>query len=317
MFPPVQRPHVQAAQALIAEHVRRTPLIDAEDEFFGVAASVTLKLELLQHTGSFKPRGALHRALTSDIPDAGLIAASGGNHGIAVAWVAKRLGVRAEIFVPEISPPAKIAKLHDLGATVHVGGARYDDAAAQCRTRQAETGALDIHAYDHPATLAGAGTIGYEIDDALARQARTAPDTVLVSLGGGGLAAGLAAWYRPTATKVVTVEPERSQCYAAAVGAGEPVEVEVDGIAADSLGARRIGEVAWAALRAANCEPVVVTDADIRAAQRRFFAGCGLVVEPGGAAAAAALWSGSYVPAAGETVAVVVCGTNCDPSNVV
>lgn len=305
------RDDVAAAAARIEAGIRRTPVIEPGRDFFDAAApDAVLKLELLQHTGSFKPRGALHRALTSEIPATGLIAASGGNHGLAVAWVARRLAVPAEIFVPEVSPAAKVAKLRTLGATVNVVGALYDDALAACRQRQAETGALDIHAYDHPGTIAGAGTIAMEIDEQTG-----GVDTVLVSLGGGGLSSGVAAWCG-TDTRVVVVEPASSQCFAAAMDAGEPVDVDVGGVAADSLGARRIGTSNWATLQAARARSVTVSDDAIRAAQRRFWSDLQLIVEPGGAAAAAAVWSGAYRPEAGERVAVIVCGANCDPNSV-
>ena len=308
----VSRGDITVAYGLLHGHVRPTPMIDPGRDFFGtVAEREVCKLELLQHTGSFKPRGALHRALTSNVPAAGLIAASGGNHGLAVAWVAKRLGVPAEIFVPEVSPAAKVDKIRALGATVYVGGALYADALAACRERQAITGALDIHAYDHLDTIAGTGTIGLEIEADLPDV-----DTVLVALGGGGLASGVAAWFASTAVKVVAVEPETSCCYAAAVAAGSPVDVTVSGIAADSLGARRIGASNWHALSEANAASVLVSDDAIRAAQRRFWHDLSLIVEPGGAAAAAALWSGAYRPVDGETVAVIVCGANCDPASI-
>ncbi len=307
----VGRAEIEAAASHLDGIVRRTPTIEPGVGFHDTPAHVVAKLELLQHTGSFKPRGALHRALTSEVPDSGLIAASGGNHGLAVAWVGRHLGVPAEIFVPEVSPPAKVAKLHALGATVHVVGALYDDALVACRARQLETGALDIHAYDHVDTIAGAGTIALEIDEQTG-----GVDTVLVALGGGGLASGLAAWYRDSGTRVITVEPETSQCFAAAVEAGEPVDVQVSGVAADSLGARRIGATNWLALQA-HASPVTVTDTAIRSAQHRLWNELRLVVEPGGAAAAAALWSEAVEVSVGERVAVVVCGANCDPGDVV
>ena len=307
----VTRSDIEQAAETIAGVVRDTPLLMTEADLFGHDLPVACKLELLQHTGSFKPRGALYRAKTSDVPASGLIAASGGNHGLAVAWVAQRLGVPGEIFVPEVSPKAKVDKIRELGATVHVTGALYDDALAACRTRQAETGALDIHAYDHLGTIAGTGTIGREIERDL-----PGVDTVLVALGGGGLASGVAAWFCNTNTKVVVVEPEQSQCFASAVAAAEPVDVTVAGVAADSLGARRIGTTNWQVLMAATAVSVTVTDDAIRDAQRRFWSRMRLVVEPGGAAAAAALWSGVYQPAPGETVAVIVCGANCDPASV-
>ncbi len=308
----VTRADIEAAASLIASGVRYTPMFEPGSDFFGVDALVACKLELLQHTGSFKPRGALHRALTSEVPASGLIAASGGNHGLAVAWVAQRFGVPGEIFVPEVSPAAKVDKIRKLGATVNVTGALYDDALAACRARQLETGALDIHAYDHDGTIAGAGTIGLEVEADL-----PGVDTVLVSLGGGGLASGIAAWFDGTNTKVVVVEPETSRCFSAAVEAGEPVDITVAGVAADSLGARRIGTSNWNALMHANAQSVTVPDSAIRDAQSRFWSSTQLIVEPGGATAAAALWSGAYVPAADETVAVIVCGANCDPASII
>ncbi len=307
----VERAHIVAAAQLIEGRVRRTPIVDFGPGFFDSSGHVVCKLELLQHTGSFKARGALHRALTSDVPAAGLIAASGGNHGMAVAWVAAELGVASEIFVPEVSPVAKVDKIRRFGATVHVTGAFYDDARAACVARQSETGALDIHPYDHDGTVAGAGTIGAEIEADL-----DAVDTVLVALGGGGLSSGLAAWFADRPTRVVVVEPETSRCYAAAVEAGRPVEVDVAGVAADSLGARQVGDANWRALADAGAASVTVSDGAIRDAQRRFWAETQLIVEPGGAAAAAAVWSGAYRPADGETVAVVVCGANCDPASI-
>ena len=307
----VTRADIEVAASLIARGVRYTPMFEPGSDFFGVDARVGCKLEMLQHTGSFKPRGALHRALTSEVPASGLIAASGGNHGLAVAWVAQRLGVPGEIFVPEVSPAAKVDKIRKLGATVNVAGALYDDALAACRARQLETGALDIHAYDHDGTIAGAGTIGLEVEADL-----PGVNTVLVSLGGGGLASGIAAWFDGTDTKVVVVEPETSRCFSAAVEAGEPVDITVAGVAADSLGARRIGTSNWNALMHAKAQSVTVPDSAIREAQSRFWSSTQLIVEPGGATAAAALWSGAYVPEAGETIAVIVCGANCDPASV-
>jgi len=306
---PIGRAEIAAAAKQLADHVRVTPVL-RDDSLFGEQADVVLKLELLQHTGSFKPRGALFRALTSEIPDTGLIAASGGNHGLAVAWAGRRLGVAAEIFVPEVSPELKVAKLRELGATVTVTGALYDDALAAAVERQQITGALDIHAYDHVDTIAGAGTIAREIDDQTG-----GVDTVVVALGGGGLASGIAAWCAGV-TNVVTVEPESSRCYAAAVVAGAPVDVEVSGVAADSLGAKRVGATNWRALQAGRAQPLTVSDAAIIEAQRRLWKQVQLIAEPGGATAAAALWSGAYVPDAGERVAVIVCGANCDPASV-
>lgn len=299
---------VAAAADRLAGRVRATPTVEGQ---VGDCKCATLKLELLQHTGSFKARGALNRALTSEIPQAGLIAASGGNHGLAVAWVAATLGVPAEIFVPRVSPAAKVDLLGELGATVRVTGDLYDHARQACEQRQRETGALDIHPYDHIDTVTATATIGREFEDQSGSL-----DTVIVSVGGGGLAAGVAAWFSGR-VRVVTVEPETSQCYAAAVRAGEPVDVEVGGVAADSLGARRIGTIPWDLLRGARATPVVVTDQAIVAAQRWLWTEHRLIAEPGGATAVAAVASGAFRPEPDERVGIIVCGSNCDPSTVV
>ncbi len=307
---PVSRDRIDQAAERIGSRMRYTPTVSAGSDLFG-HHDVVCKLELLQHTGSFKPRGAMNRALIETIPAAGLTAASGGNHGLAVAWSARELGVPAEVFVPEVSPATKVDALRALGATVHVAGALYDDALAACRLRQAETGALDIHAYDHLDTIAGAGTLARELEE----QVGTI-DVVLVSLGGGGLSSGVAAWFADTDTQVVTVEPEHSQCFAAAHAAREPVDVPVSGRAADSLGAKRIGTTNWHVLTAAGASPVTVTDQAIADAQHQFWKHLRLIVEPGGAAAAAALMSGAFAPQPDQRVAVIVCGANADPAKI-
>lgn len=305
---PVGRDRIRTAAGRLAGRIRRTPTIEVGSDLF-THSNVVCKLELLQHTGSFKPRGAMNRALIETIPEAGLTAASGGNHGLAVAWVAMEMGVPAEIFVPEVSPATKVDALRGLGATVHVVGALYDDALAACRARQVETGALDIHAYDHLDTIAGAGTVATELEEQVG-----GADVVLVALGGGGLSAGIAAWFAGTDVRVITVEPENSPCFARAHAAGEPVEVEVSGRAADSLGAKQVGEHNWQVLTNAGATPVTVSDQSIANAQHRFWTDMRLVVEPGGAAAAAALMSGAFVPASDQRVAVIVCGANADPA---
>lgn len=307
---PVDRSDIDAAAERIAGHIRTTPVIEVGMDDLGF--DVVLKLELLQHTGSFKPRGAFNRALSADVPSAGLIAASGGNHGLAVAHVATRLGHRAEIFVPEASPAIKVDRLRSFGASVQVTvhGALYADAHEASTLRAAETGALVIHPYDQAEVVAGQGTMARELDT-------QAPglDTVIVAVGGGGLMAGAACWFG-TGTKVVAVEPTTSCALGAAFDAGLPVDVEVSGVAADSLGARRIGDLAFQAARAAGVVAVTVDDAAIVAAQKRLWHELRLVAEPGGATALAALMSGAYVPAAGERIAVVVCGANTDPVTV-
>jgi threonine dehydratase len=301
----VTRDDVDRAAAIIAGHVRRTPVIDLD--------GVTVKLELLQHAGSFKTRGAAHRLLsTPDIPAAGVITASGGNHGAALAWVAQRLGVPAEVFVPSTSPLLKRENIARFGATVTVVEGYYDEAKAAADVRAAETGALFVHAFDHPDTVAGQGTMAKELSE------QAGPvDTLLVACGGGGFIAGQAAWFAGTATRVVGVEPESSRALHAAIAAGAPVEVPVSGLAADSLGAQRIGAVPWATLRGVVTRCVLVDDDAIRTAQRELWSLLRLVVEPGGAAAWAALRSGAYTPERGERVVLALCGANGDPIRVV
>jgi threonine dehydratase len=241
---PVTRADVDAAWEVIRPHVRRTPVIEVEAADLGLTgAPVAFKLEFLQHSGSFKARGAMLNLLTREVPPAGVAAASGGNHGAAVAWAAARSGVPANIFVPAISSPAKIARIESYGATLHIGGAAYAEALAACESFQAETGAIGIHAYDQAETLAGQGTTAREFaEDA-------AIDTILVATGGGGLIGGMAAWAegRP---RIVSVEPETSACLHAALEAGHPVDVGVSGLAVDSLGARRTGALAFEIARA-------------------------------------------------------------------
>jgi threonine dehydratase len=244
------------------------------------------------------------------VPASGVIAASGGNHGIAAAHVAKTLGHRAEIFVPEVISAAKVARFKDLGAAVSITGKVYGDALNASQKRAAETGALVLHAYDQPEILAGQGTVAREFEE-------QAPglDTVLVAVGGGGLIGGMAAWFRGK-TKLVAVEPRTSRALHAAMEAGKPVDVEVSGVAADSLGARRVGELMFPLAREFVERVVLVDDADIVAAQKALWRAIRIVAEPGGAAALAAILSGAYKPAKGERVGVLVCGANCDPASV-
>ncbi len=302
------RADIEAAWQRIEPYVRKTPTMALEAGAFGLDASIFLKLELLQVTGSFKPRGAFNRILSNAVPASGVIAASGGNHGLATAYAARRLGHRAEIFVPTISSPVKQQRLRDYGAELHVIGERYDDAYAAAMTRVGQTGALYVHAYNQPETLAGQGTCGRELD----LQVRNL-DTVLVAVGGGGFIAGIAAWFA-SRVKVMGVEPETSCCLKAAMQAGRPVDVLVSGIAADSLGARRIGDLAWDLCRQHVADVALVSDAAIVDAQRRLWSEVRVVAEPGGATALAALLSGAYKPSPGERVGVLVCGGNADLS---
>ena len=301
---PVTRADVDAAWALIRPHIRRTPVIEVTAGDLGLSGPpVAFKLEFRQHTGSFKARGAMLNLLTRAVPAAGVAAASGGNHGAAVAWAAARAGVPANIFVPAISSPAKIARIESYGATLHLGGAAYAEALAACEAFQAATGAIGIHAYDAPETLAGQGTVAREF----AEDAQV--DTILVATGGGGLIGGMAAWAegRP---RIVSVEPETSACLHAALAAGHPVDVPVSGIATDSLGARRVGALPFAAAQAHVAAAVTVPDDAIRAARAWLWETLRIVSEPGGAAALAGLLSGAYAPAPGERIGILLCGAN-------
>jgi threonine dehydratase len=306
----IGREDIEAAAERIEGRVRCTPVLRPGPGAFGLDSDLVLKLELLQHTASFKPRGAFNRILSQAVPEAGVIAASGGNHAAAVAHVADALGIRAEIHVPEAAPPIKLQRLARYDVDVVRTGQLYDDAQAACDRRAAETGALVVHPYDLPEVVAGQGTLARELE-------AQAPelDTVLVAVGGGGLIGGVASWYRDRA-RVVAVEPETSRCLGAARDAGEPVDVPVSGLAADSLGARRVGALAFEAARRWVDEAVVVADDDIRAAQRALWDQARLVAEPGGAASLAALLAGAYRPEPGERVGVLVCGGNTDPASV-
>ncbi len=302
----ITRAEIEEAAARIAPYTRQTPVMVMEPGALGLDIPLVLKLELLQVTGSFKPRGAFNRILSSQVPAAGVIAASGGNHGGAVAYAARQLGLRAEIFVPEVTSPIKVERLRRYGAHVTQGGAVYTEALAASQARATTTGALVVHAYEQQEVVAGQGTVGREF-------AAQAPDldTVLVAVGGGGLIAGIAAWYRGE-VRVVGVEPERAPSLERALAAGEPVTVEVGGLAVDSLGASRAGALAYAIAREYVERVVLVQDEAIVAAQRTLWEEVRLATEPGGATAMAALLSGAYRPAPGERVGVLVCGGNVD-----
>ena len=301
---------IRAAHARIAPHIRRTPVFDVESPVLR-GRPVSLKLEQLQHSGSFKARGAFHNLLTRGAPAVGCATASGGNHGAAVAFAARRLGVPARVFVPEISSSAKIARIKAYGAAAVVGGAAYVEAQQRCDAYVRDKGALKVHSYDAPETIAGAGTVALEWEEDLARLGLPALDSVLVAVGGGGLIAGVAAWFGGR-VKVVGVEPERSCALRAALGAGAPVDVTVDSIAADSLGAKRVGDIPFEIARRLVAEVALVPDVAIVEAQRFLWSRFSIIAEPGGAAAFAALASGAYRPERGERVGVLVCGANVD-----
>jgi threonine dehydratase len=299
---------IAANHEVIRPHVRLTPTVEVRSEDFGLRPHypIVLKLELLQHTGSFKPRGAFTNLLQRQVPTVGVVAASGGNHGAAVAFAAQRLGVPARIFVPVVASPAKLQLIRACGADVVVEGDRYADALAASERWAETSGAMQIHAYDQPETLLGQGTVGAELE-------RQAPglDTLLVAVGGGGLLGGIAAWYaggRPI--RLVAVEPEAAPTLNAALAAGRPVDAPAGGIAADSLAPRRVGEIMFPLAQKHVASALLVTDDAIRAAQEALWRVLRLAAEPGGAAAFAALLAGRYVPGPDERVGVVVCGGN-------
>lgn len=290
--------------------IRRTPLWKLPGSALGVAcAEVWLKLEQLQVGGSFKARGMYNRLLANPIPAGGVIVASGGNAGIATAAAARALGVKCEVFVPTVSSPAKQARLRELGAEVVVTGAVYAEALEACLARQRESGALLTHAYDQEEVVAGAGTLAMELEE----QGGEPPDSVLVSVGGGGLIAGIAAWFEDR-SRVVALEPELAPTLFRARAAGKPVDVAVSGIAADSLGAKRIGAIAWEVTQRHVPDALLLRDDAIRAAQRTLWQEFKLAVEPAAALGLAALQSGACVPKPEEIVALVLCGANLDPA---
>ena len=301
----VDRAAIAAADAVIRPFVRRTPVIEVAAQDFRLPGEATvLKLEQLQHTGSFKARGAFANLMKRDVPAAGVVAASGGNHGAAVAYAAQRCGIGAKVFVPSIASPAKVAQIRQYGADLVVGGDRYADALAASREYEMRSGAMTVHAYDHAATLCGQGTVGLELEDQ-----RPDLDTLLVAVGGGGLIGGIAAWYAGR-IRIVGVEPVAAPTLTRALEAGRPVDAEAGGIAADSLAPRQIGRVMFPiALRFVD-HTVLVEDDMILHAQKELWRALRVVAEPGGAAAFAALLCGGYRARRGERVGVLVCGAN-------
>lgn len=309
----VTKADIEQAMRRIAQSVRHTPTLEAklaecvETSVSGSTSEdspVILKLEYLQHSGSFKARGAFHNLLTRQVPEAGVVAASGGNHGAAVAFVAQRLGVPAHIFVPEVSAIAKRERIEQFGAKLAISGKRYADALAAATAFARETGALAIHAYDAPETLSGAGTVALEI-----AQQHPDIDTVLVAVGGGGLLGGMAAYFGD-GVRIVAVETRGTAALHDAIQAGHPVDVDVSGIAADSLGARCIGNLCFPILQRYVDKSILVSDDEVRQAQDVLWQNFRIVLEPGGAAAFAAISSGRYQPSQNEKVAVILCGAN-------
>lgn len=301
----IDRPSIEITYSRIQSWIRLTPIVHANGTDFGLRdISLTFKLEHLQHAGSFKTRGAFANLIGRPVPSSGVVAASGGNHGAAVAYAAMRLGVPAKIFIPTISSPAKIDRIRSYGADLVLVGDRYADALAASEAWAAESGAMPVHAFDQPETLLGQGTLGLE----LARQVPTL-HTVLVGVGGGGLIGGIAAWFGE-ATRVVGVEPTGAPTLTRALDAGRPVDAPTGSIAADSLAPRQVGGLMFPIAQRFIARTVLVEDEDIRQAQRALWDVLRVVVEPGAAAATAALLSGKYSPGPGERVGIVLSGGN-------
>jgi threonine dehydratase len=301
---------IRRAERLIRPHIRRTPVMMVDAADFGLASRpLLLKLELFQHAGSFKPRGVFTNLLTRPVSSAGVVAASGGNHGAAVAYAAKTLGHKAAIFVPSIASPAKLDRIRSFGAELVIAGERYVEALAASEERAAKTGALQVHAYDQPETLIGQGTLGLELEEQ-----EKSLDTLLIAVGGGGLIGGVASWYRGR-VKIVAVEPETAPTLHMALQAGEPVDAPAGGIAADSLAPKQVGQIMFPIAQKFVERVVLVEDDQIRAAQAALWDKLRLVSEPGGAAAFAALLSGRYQPQPGERVGIILCGGNTSAVN--
>jgi threonine dehydratase len=305
----IDREGIADTYQLIQPFVRRTPVVEAAGSEFGIGGNLVFKLELLQHAGSFKARGAFTNLLRRAVPAAGVVAASGGNHGAAVAYAAMKLGKPARIFVPTVSSPAKMDRIRAYRADLVVTGERYADALAASQEWAAKSGAMPIHAFEQVETLLGQGTVGLEFEEQDPNL-----DTLLVAVGGGGLIGGIAAWYAGR-IKIVGVEPELAPTLTRALEAGRPVDAEAGGIAADSLAPKRVGELMFPLAKKYVREVLLVTDPAIQSAQEALWNVLRVVAEPGGAAAFAALLSGRYKPEPGERVGILVCGSNTTAVN--
>ncbi len=301
----ISRNRIEEIERVIQPYVRHTPINTINGADFGIGVpQIVFKHEYMQRSGSFKARGAFTNLLCRDVPEAGVVAASGGNHGAAVAYAAKVLGKKAAIFVPEVTSPAKAERIRSYGAELVIGGPRYADALEASQAYAARTGAMQVHAFEQTETMLGQGTVGLEIE-------RDVPDldTLLVAVGGGGLIGGIAAWFEGR-VKIVAVEPEGSPTLHMALAAGRPVDAPTDGIASDSLSPKRVGEMMFPIAKKYIQHSVLVSDDDIRAAQLSLWDVMRVVSEPGGAAAFAALLSGKYKAKPGERIAVLLCGAN-------
>lgn len=303
----ITRTQIQSIEPLIRPHIRRTPVLDVDGADFGLdSITIVFKLELFQHGGSFKARGAFTNLLTREIPDVGVVAASGGNHGVAVAFAAMKLGRPATIFVPSVASPAKVDRIRRYGAELVISGDRYADALEASQEWTERTGALPIHAYEAVETLLGQGTLGMELEEQSPHL-----DSLLVAVGGGGLIGGVASWYE-NRTKVISVEPELAPTLQRALEAGRPVDAPAGGIAADSLAPRQVGQLMFPIAQKYVQKALLVTDDQIVEAQKKLWQTMRVAAEPGGATALAALLSGRYKTEPGERVGVIVCGGNTD-----
>jgi threonine dehydratase len=307
----IGKAEIELARDRIADRVRRTPVLSLrENALANLPGTLSFKLESCQVTGSFKPRGVFNRVLSEpSLPRSGLVAASGGNHAVAVAFAARTLGLPCEVFLPSIAPATKREQLRGLGARVSVVGNVFAEALEASDARAKEIGALSVHPFDHPAVVAGQGTLAAELEDQLPNL-----ETVLVAVGGGGLIGGMAAWYAGR-VRLVAVEPEGSPSLAQARQEGRPVDIQTGGLAADSLGCRRVGTLGFDLAQRSVDRALVVSEAAIRKAQRLLWDELRIIAEPGGAVALAALVEGAYVPAPGERVGVILCGGNTDPAS--
>jgi threonine dehydratase len=289
----------------IKPHIRRTPIVEVAAADFGLdVAQLVFKLEFIQHTGSFKTRGAMNNLLARKVPKAGVVAASGGNHGAAVAFAAMKCGVPAKIFVPSVCSPTKMERIRSYGAELVVGGELYADALAASQEWAAQSGAMTVHAYDQAETLQGAGTVGLELEEQWPEM-----DTLFIAVGGGGLLGGVAAWYQGRA-RLIGVEPELAPTLTRALEAGRPVDSPAGGIAADSLAPKRVGELMFPLAQKFVKEVILLPDSAIQQAQQKLWDVMRVVTEPGGAASFAALLSGKYEPSPGEKICVLLCGAN-------
>jgi len=306
----ITQEQIQSIEPLIRPYIRRTPVLEVDGADFGLdSITIVFKLELFQHGGSFKARGAFTNLLTREIPKAGVVAASGGNHGVAVAYAAMKLGRPATIFVPSVASPAKVDRIRRYGAELVIAGDRYADALEASHEWTERTGALPVHAYEANETMLGQGTLALELEEQSPKL-----DSLLVAVGGGGLIGGVAAWYEDR-TKIFSVEPELAPTLQLALAAGRPVDSPAGGIAADSLAPRQVGQLMFPIAQKYVQEALLVSDDEIVKSQQKLWETMRIAAEPGGAAAFAALLSGRYQPRPGERVGVVVCGGNTDAVN--